>query len=115
MGAVGRVMQFVPVLIGVVVIAIGAYYAISVLRSPMRAKEIFIFVFTIVFGVLTGVTLLSSAYALFESNWYVLELTALLLGLSVAGLAITRLCRWRLLKKNPKYKDKTFPTEYLKR
>ncbi len=79
----------------------------------MRAKEVLIKVFTILTLILSAFFLLASLYALFEGNWSVLELTGMFLAIALVALVITRLCRWRMLKHHPEYKDKRYPTEYL--
>ena len=108
MGAIARLGQSLPLVIALVVLAVGIYFFVSWTKSPMRAKEVLIKVFTILTLVLSGFFLLASLYALFENNWSVLELTGMLIA-----LAITRICRWRMLKRHPEYKDKRYPTEYL--
>lgn len=113
MGAIARLGQSLPLVIALVVLAVGIYFFVSWTKSPMRAKEVLIKVFTILTLVLSGFFLLASLYALFENNWSVLELTGMFLAIALIALAITRICRWRMLKRYPEYKDKRYPTEYL--
>ena len=113
MGGIARIFQSLPLVIGLIVLALAIYFFVSWTKSPMRAKEILIKVFTVVSIVISAFFLLASAYALFEGNMAVLELTGMFLIIGLIALAITRFCRWRLIKNHPHYKDKRYPTEYL--
>lgn len=43
----------------------------------------------------------------------VLEITGTFLVVSLVALGITRICRWRFVKRHPQYKNKAMPTKYL--
>lgn len=113
MSIVVRLLQSLPLVILLIVLALVIYFVVSWLRSPTRAKEILIQFFTVITLVLSAFFLLASAYAFFESNWAVLELTGSFLVVSVLALAITRFCRWRFVKHNPHYKDKSMHVRFL--
>lgn len=106
MALIARLLQSLPLVIFLAVLAVVIYFFVSWLRSPQRAKEILIQVFTVLNTALSAFFLLASAYALFEHNQPVLELTASFLVVALLALAITRICRWRFVKNNPHYMDK---------
>lgn len=112
MAIVVRVLQSLPLIIFLVVLALVIYFVVSWLRSPQRAKEVLIQFFT-VFNIILSVFFgLASLYALFEHNDPVLELTASFLVVALLALGITRICRARFVKNNPHYKDKPANTEW---
>ena len=82
-------------------------------KSPLRAKEILIKLFTVITIVLSVAFGLASLYAFFEHNVKVLEITGTFLVVSLVALGITRICRWRFVKRHPQYKNKAMPTKYL--
>lgn len=113
MAIVVRLLQSLPLVIVLLVLACVIYFVVSWLRSPTRAKEILIQFFTVLNCVLSVLFALASAYALFEGNWTVLELTGSFLVVALLALAITRICRWRFVKHNPHYKDKGMHVTFL--
>lgn len=113
MALVARLLQSVPLVIALVVLAIVVYVFVAWVKSPLRAKEILIKLFTVITIVLSVVFGLASLYAFFEHNVKVLEITGTFLVVSLVALGITRICRWRFVKRHPQYKNKAMPTKYL--
>lgn len=113
MALVARLLQSVPLVIALVVLAIVVYVFVAWVKSPLRAKEILIKLFTVITIVLSVVFGLASLYAFFEHNVKVLEITGTFLVVSLVALGITRICRWRFVKRHPQYKNKVMPTKYL--
>lgn len=113
MGVIVRLLQSLPLVIFLAILALVIYFVVAWLRSPMRAKEILIQFFTVLTLVLSGFFLLASAYALFEDNGPVLELTVSFAVVSLVALGITRLCRWRFVKHHPHYKNKSMHVKFL--
>lgn len=101
MAIIARLLQSLPLVIFLVILAVVVYFVVSWLRSPERAKEVLIRLFTVLNLVLSALFLLATLYAWFEWNVPVLELTVSFLVVSLVALAITRICRWRFVKNNP--------------
>ena len=95
------------------VLAIVVYVFVAWVKSPLRAKEILIKLFTVITIVLSVAFGLAPLYAFFEHNVKVLEITGTFLVVSLVALGITRICRWRFVKRHPQYKNKAMPTKYL--
>lgn len=98
---VARLLQSVPLVIALVVLAIVVYVFVAWVKSPLRAKEILIKLFTVITIVLSVAFGLASLYAFFEHNVKVLEITGTFLVVSLVALGITRICRWRFVKRHP--------------
>lgn len=113
MAIIARLLQSLPLVIFLVILAVVVYFVVSWLRSPERAKEVLIRLFTILNLVLSALFLLATLYAWFEWNVPVLELTVSFLVVSLVALVITRICRWRFVKNNPHYKDKGMHVTFL--
>ena len=96
-----------------VLLALIIYFVVSWARSPERAKEVLIKFFTVLNSILSIFFLLATAYAFFEGNQPVLELTLSFLVVTVLALAITRICRWRFVKNHPHYMDKSQRVTFL--
>lgn len=109
-----RLLQSLPLVIFLVILAVVVYFVVSWLRSPRHAKAALIKLFTVLTIVLSVVFALASAYALLEHNGTVLELTASFLAIAVIALVITRICRWRFVKNNPNFRWASSDTHYLK-
>lgn len=103
MGALIRILQSLPLVIALGVIAVVVYLVVSWRKSPTRAKEILIKVFLVLTSVLSIFFLLATLYAVIESNMSVMELFGAFLGVSVIALVITLICRWRFRKNHPNY------------
>lgn len=95
-----------PLMIALVIIAIVAYVIISWVKSPMKAKEILIKLFTVLCSAITVFFVLASIYALVDSNTPVFELAISCAVVGVVGLAITLICRHFFLKHHPHYRFK---------
>lgn len=113
MAIIARILQSVPLVIALVVLAVVVYLFVAWLKSPLRAKEILIKMFTVITIVLSVIFGLASLYAFAESNVKVLEITGSFLVVALLALGITRLCRWRFVRNHPQYKNKALPTKYL--
>mgnify|MGYP003227632131 CR=1 FL=1 len=100
MGLLIRMLQSLPLVIVLVILAIVIYFVVSWMHSPTKAKEVLIRFFTVISIVISAFFLLASAYAFLESNVPVLEI-------------ITRICRWRFVKNHPNYKDKSMHVRFL--
>lgn len=102
MALVARLLQSVPLVIALVVLAIVVYVFVAWVKSPLRAKEILIKLFTVITIVLSVAFGLASLYAFFEHNVKVLEITGTFLVVSLVALGIhRRICRWRLREAPP--------------
>lgn len=108
-----RLLQSLPLVIFLIVLAVVVYFVVSWLRSPRHAKAALIKLFTVITSVLSILFALASAYALLEHNGTVLELTGSFLAVAVIALIITRICRWRFVKNNPNFRWGSSETHYL--
>ena len=113
MGLIVRMLQSLPLVIVLVILAIVIYFVVSWMHSPTKAKEVLIRFFTVISIIISGFFLLASAYAFLESNVPVLEITVPFLIVGVLSLIITRICRWRFVKNHPHYKDKSMHVRFL--
>ena len=113
MAIIARLLQSTPLVIALVVLAVVVYFFVAWLRSPLRAKEILIKLFTVLTIVLSVAFGLASLYAFAEHNVKVLEITGSFLVVALVALGITRFCRWRFVRNHPQYKNKALPTKYL--
>lgn len=113
MGLLVRMLQSLPLVIALIVLAIVIYFVVSWMHSPTRAKEVLIQFFTVISLIISGFFLLASAYAFLEQNQPVLELTVPFLIVGLGALIITRICRWRFVKNHPHYKDKSMHVKFL--
>lgn len=102
-GFIARLSRSIPLIIALVVLALIIYFVVSYTRTPTRAKEILIRVFTVLCAVLTGLFVLISLYAIVDGNQPVLELAASFAVVALLGLLITRFCAWRFKKNHPHY------------
>lgn len=103
MGALIRIVQMLPLLLVLGVLAGIAYIIIAGAKSPARAKEILIKVFMVLSIALCAFFALASLYAALEHNANVLEFFAALLVISIIMLCITLICKWRFRKNHPHY------------
>lgn len=107
---IARFSRIVPLLIVLAVIAVIVYLVAMYRYSPSRAKEILIKAFTWLTGILSGFFFLASAYAWFEHNEAVLDLTGSFLVATLIALGITRLCHVVFVRHHPHYKKKPMKT-----
>ena len=89
MALVARLLQSVPLVIALVVLAIVVYVFVAWVKSPLRAKEILIKLFTVITIVLSVAFGLASLYAVLVHKVKVLEITVtFLLALREAPPAV---------------------------
>lgn len=98
-----RLIQSLPLLVALAVLAGVVYLFVSWQQSPTRAKEILVKLFTVLTSVLCVVFLLACGYAAIEGNQAVLEFFGAFLAVSAAALLITLACRARFRKNHPNY------------
>lgn len=115
MNALVRLIRALPLVIALAVLAVVVYVVVAGMRSPNRAKEILIKLFTVVTTVLSVAFLLFAGYALLDGNEAVFDLAWVFAVVSIVALAITRLCRRRFAKHHPQYRFKTFGVRDLRR
>lgn len=101
-----RLSRIVPLAIILAVLAVVIYLAVTYLRTPVRAKEVLIRVFTWLSTILIAFFGIVSLYALFEHNEPVLDLSVGFMVVGALALAITLLCRYLFHKRHPHYKSK---------
>lgn len=102
-----------PLVVALALLAAAVYVVVSWRRSPNRAKEVLIRLFTVLTGGLTALFSLAGLYALLDGNANVFELAAGFAVASALALAVTRLCRWRFVKNHPNYRIKPTRTWHL--
>lgn len=101
-----RLTRIFPLLIFLGVVA-GLVYLVALFKySPPRAKEILIWLFTWLTGILSAFFGLATLYALFEQNVWVFDLMVSFFATVLVGLAVTRICNHVFLKNHPEYKKK---------
>lgn len=103
MSALIRILQSLPLVIALGVLAIVVYLVVSWRKSPTRAKEVLIKVFLVLTTVLSLLFFLATIYAVIEANVAVAELFGAFLAVSAISLAITLICRARFHKNHPNY------------
>jgi len=99
-----RLYRILPLILVLAIVAVVVYFILSWSKSPNKAKEILIRVFTwitigisIFFGIVT-------LYAVFEQNTPVIELAGSCLGVGLVGLLITRICNHVFRKNHPNFR-----------
>ena len=103
---VARLSRIVPMLLFLGVVAAIVYLVVAAKRSPERAKEVLIKVFTVLNAGIAAFFGLAALYAWFEGNDFVFDLA---FWFAVTGLVLlggTYLARWRFLKNHPQYRMK---------
>lgn len=113
MGMLVRLIQAWPLMVILGLLAVVVYFVVSWAKSPTRAKEVLIKLFTVLNAVLVVIFTLASLYAFFEHNMNVFELTASFDLIVIIALVITRICRWRFVKNHPNYKEKPAKTDWV--
>ncbi len=104
-GLIARLSRSVPLIIALAVLAVIIYFVVAYLRTPARAKEVLIRVFTVLCSVIAVAFALVSLYAVIDGNQAVLELAASFAGVGLVGLVITRICAAAFKKHNPHYAE----------
>lgn len=105
-GFLARMSRTFPLLIILAVLAGVAYLILSWWRTPTRAKEILIKVFTWIGLAIVAAFAVVTLYALVDGNIAVTELAIGFMLVGALCLIIARLCNRVFLKHNPGYKDK---------
>ena len=105
-----RLFRMLPVNIFLGVVALVIYLVVSARQSPVRAKEVLIKVFLVITGVLSGLCLLGSLYALADGHSAAFELIFAFFIASLVCLGITLVCRYIFLKHHPSYRKKPLRT-----
>lgn len=106
MNALVRLIRALPLVIALAVLAVVVYAAVASMRSPNRAKEILIKLFTVITTALSVVFLLGAGYALLDGNEAVFDLAWAFAVVSIVAFAIVRLCRRRFVRNHPDYRFK---------
>lgn len=101
-----RLYRSLPLVVILIILAIIIYLVMAQVRTPVRAKEVLIKVFTWLSAIIIGFFGIVSLYALFERNDAVLDLSVGFMLVGVIALAITMLCRYLFRKHHPHYKRK---------
>lgn len=101
-----RLYRLVPLIVALAIVAVVAYAVISYYRSPQRAKEILIAVFSRLSVGGIALSLLATAYALFDGNPLVAELAASCAVVFAVCLGITLACRAVFLRHHPECRRK---------
>ena len=104
---IATLSRSIPLLIVLVLIAVGIYLFVSWRKSPMRAKEVLIKVFVVLCSALSIFFLLVTLYAIVDGNTPVTELAASCLLVSLVGLLVTFICRHRFKVHHPHYSKET--------
>lgn len=110
-----RLYRVIPLAIALAVIALVAYLAISYFRSPLRAKEILIAVFTRLNTAGALACLVVTLYALFDGSTVFAELAGSCAVIFLAALGIALLCRASFLRHHPEYRKKAERTRLIGR
>lgn len=113
-GLIARLSRSIPLVIALILLAIIIYFVVKWRRSPARAKEILIKVFTILCSAILIAFVLISIYALIDNNMAVFELAASFALVGLLGLIITLICRYVFLKHNPNYRKKPMKAKTIK-
>lgn len=108
---IATLSRSIPLVIALVILAIVAYFILQFKYSPPRAKSILIKMFLVITAGLSAIFALACLYALLEDNVAVLELFAAFLAVTVIGLVIVLVCRYRFLKHHPEYRKRAQRTQ----
>ena len=113
MSVIVRLLRALPLLLTLAVLAGVVYALVSWRRSPNRAKEVLIKLFTGIGLTLTVFFCVATAYAWLENNQPVLEVAGAFAAVSALVLVVTRFCRWRFIKNHPNYRFKPSRVKFL--
>lgn len=114
MTIVARLTRLLPIFFGIALAAFALYAVVSVRYTPVKAKELLIKIFTVVFGATTLFFILATIYAAIDGGAEAVELMATFLLPFALGLAITLICRAVFLRNHPAYKLKPVRAETIK-
>ena len=101
-----RLIQSLPLVIALVVLAVVVYVVVSWAQSPQRAKEVLIKLFLVLSGVLSIGSALATLYGVLEHNENATWFFAAFLIVGLVALLITLICRWRFRTNHPHYRSK---------
>lgn len=101
-----RLYRILPFLIPLAIIILVAYLIMSFRYTSEKAKVTLIRFLTWLFGILSVVLGLITAYALFEQNQPVIELFGSCVVITLIGLIVTRICNAIFRKNHPNYDEK---------
>lgn len=101
-----RLYRILPFLVLLAVVIGIAYLVMSFRYTSEHAKATLIRFLTWLFGVLSVLLALVTAYALFEDNQPVIELFGSCLAITAIGLATTRICAAVFHRNHPAYGEK---------
>ena len=101
-----RLYRILPFLIPLAIIILVAYLIMSFRYTSEKAKVTLIRFLTWLFGILSVVLGLITAYALFEQNQPVIELFGSCVAITLIGLIVTRICNAIFRKNHPNYDEK---------
>ena len=101
-----RLYRILPFLVLLAIVIGIAYVVMSFRYTSDRAKAVLIKFLTWLFGILSAVLALITAYAAFERNEPVIELFGSCLAITIIGLAITRICHAVFRRRHPNYDEK---------
>lgn len=112
---VARLTRLLPIFFGIAIAAMALYVFVSIRYTPIKAKELLIKIFTVLFGVTTLFFLMATLYAALDSGRVeAVELMASFLIPFALGLTITLVCRAVFLHNHPAYKLKPVRAETIK-
>ncbi len=106
MGAILRLMQCLPLVVVLIVLACLIYLVVAYTQSPNRAKEVLIKVFTVINSALSIALGLVCLYCFAEGNQGMLEFFGMFLAVALVALVITRICRVIFVHRHPNYEFK---------
>ena len=115
MPIVARLTRLLPIVFGIALAAVALYVFVSIRYTPVKAKELLIKIFTVVFGAATLFFILATIYAVLDGGRpEAVELMATFLLPFAVGLAITLVCRAVFLHNHPAYKLKPVRAQTIK-
>lgn len=110
-----RLSRTVPLLIALAALAVILYFVVSYVRTPARAKEVLVEVFTVLCSAITILFAVISIYAVLDGNSAVFDLGVCFMAVGVVGLVVTRVSHRAFVKHNPHYAEKARRARIIKR
>lgn len=110
-----RLSRTVPLLIALAALAVILYFVVSYVRTPARAKEVLVEVFTVLCSAITIFSAVVSLYAVLDGNDAVFDLGVCFMAVGVVGLVATRICHHVFVKHNPHYAERARRARVIKR
>lgn len=106
MAVIARLYRVVPIMLALAAIAVVVYLVVSRLRTPARAKEVLVKLFTWLCSALAVFFGAVAAYAVSEGNEPVFDLAVGFALVGLLGLGVTRLCNAVFIRNHPNYRSK---------